>query len=157
MLSYTVTSFKAQNDPTDLGTLDAGEAFIEAVIKAGKKDEAVNTAQESIKEIEVLKSLAARSSKSVCPSSKPCWKRRGSVREAARKRVPGSIQIVSIVLYLFDDVHPGHGGLGSPIALWGAGPYRHRRPCQHRPCRMTGEASLIRAYSPVLAPRHQFR
>ncbi len=55
MLSYTVTSFKAQNGPTDPGTLGAVEALIEALIEAGKKEEASTTAQESIRHIEALK------------------------------------------------------------------------------------------------------
>ena len=55
MLHYTVTSFKAQNGPTDPGTLEAVAALTEALIEAGKKDEASTTAQESIREIEALK------------------------------------------------------------------------------------------------------
>ncbi|MCX6855238.1 MAG: hypothetical protein NTV80_10060, partial [Verrucomicrobia bacterium] len=52
---YTVTSFKAQNGPTDPSTLEAAKAFFEALIKAGKKDEAKKLVQDTLLELEKAK------------------------------------------------------------------------------------------------------
>ncbi|MEQ1751241.1 MAG: serine/threonine-protein kinase [Prosthecobacter sp.] len=57
MLHYTVTSFKAQNGTTDPGTLEATETLIEALIKAGKNDEAKISAQATLAELEAQKEL----------------------------------------------------------------------------------------------------
>jgi hypothetical protein len=50
-----VDSFKAHNGTTNPDTQDAVAAFIEALLKAKKYDEALKQAQDTIRELEALK------------------------------------------------------------------------------------------------------
>lgn len=52
---YTITSFKAQNGPVDPITLKASNAYFDALIKAGKNDEAKKLVQDTLQELNKTK------------------------------------------------------------------------------------------------------